>query len=402
MSRMLLDQPRRGFFRSWFVIAGLAAGGTRAIAGLPAIDQPPLPVIDTRAAFGVVTLDLAADPTRHVVVDREPAQYLGHPTTTLLPDGRTIIAVYPRGHGSGGIVMKRSPDGGRTWSDRLPVDDSWATSKETPTIFQTVDPQGTRRLLLFSGLYPIRLSHSSDEGRTWTPLTAIGRFGGIVAMSSVERLADGSHMALFHDDGRFIEERGTRGVFKVYKTLSRDGGLTWSTPVVIASLADVDLCEPGLVRSADGRHLTVILRENRRVKRSHVIESFDEGGTWTPPREVSAALTGDRHVARYLPDGRLFITFRDMAAGSPTKGDWVAWVGRHEDIGSARAGDVRVRLMDNHHDWDAAYAGLERLPDGALVATSYGHWTAGQPPYIVAVHVKAGDVSRASALLRKQ
>jgi hypothetical protein len=30
----------------------------------------------------------------------------------LLEDGRTILAVYPKGHGRGAIVMKRSTDGG--------------------------------------------------------------------------------------------------------------------------------------------------------------------------------------------------------------------------------------------------------------------------------------------------
>ena len=53
-----------------------------------------------------------------------------------------MIAVYPKGHGRGAIVMKRSTDGGLTWSDRLPTPENWATSKETPTIHRVVDPQG--------------------------------------------------------------------------------------------------------------------------------------------------------------------------------------------------------------------------------------------------------------------
>jgi hypothetical protein len=31
-----------------------------------------------------------------VVVDREKGQYLGHPTTVLLEDGKTMYCVYPR------------------------------------------------------------------------------------------------------------------------------------------------------------------------------------------------------------------------------------------------------------------------------------------------------------------
>lgn len=337
-------------------------------------------------------VDLSADTSRQVIVDREAGQYLGHPTTVLLEDGKTMVVVYPRGHGAGAITMKRSPDAGRTWSDRLPVPENWATSKETPTIYRVVDKSGVKRLILFSGLYPIRMASSVDDGATWTPLAPIGDFGGIVAMASVERLKNGDYMALFHDDGRFFRDGGKKSVFTVYKTISRDGGLTWGAPVAIASRSDVDLCEPGLVRSPDGKQIAVLLRENRRVKHSFVITSDDEGATWSDPREVAAPLTGDRHVAKYGIDGRLFVTFRDMLADSPTKGDWVAWVGRYDDIVNGRSGQYRVRLMDNTDAWDSTYPGLERLPDGAFVTTTYGHWTKGEPPYIVSIRLTLAEL----------
>jgi len=72
----------------------------------------------------------------------------------------------------------------------------------------------------------------------------------------------------------------------------------------------VHLCEPGCIRSPDGSQLAVLLRENARRKNSHVIFSDDEGRTWTEPREVPLALTGDRHTAKYAPDGRLLVSFR--------------------------------------------------------------------------------------------
>lgn len=333
----------------------------------------------------IPVIDLAGDLQRQVIVDREPGQYLGHPTTVLLEDGRTIIAVYPKGHGRGAIVMKRSTDGGRTWSERLPTPENWATSQEVPTIFRVVDREGVRRLILFSGLFPIRMAVSEDDGATWTPLEPIGDFGGIVAMASVERLADGSYMALFHDDGRFLRGEGARTAFRVYKTVSRDGGLTWGEPEVAAHRPDVDLCEPGLIRSPDGSQIALLLRENSRTRNAFVVFSDDEGVTWSDPTELPASLTGDRHTGRYAPDGRLVVTFRDMAHESTTKGDWVAWVGTYDDIVAARAGQYRVRLMDNKDSWDAAYPGLELLPDGTFVATTYGHWLEGEEPYIVSV-----------------
>ena len=347
--------------------------------------------------YSIPTIDLAGETGRQIIVDREQGQYLGHPTTVLLKDGRTIIAVYPKGHGRGEIVMKQSQDGGLTWSDRLPVPGNWATSLEVPTIYRVADSQGARRLIMFSGLYPIRMAVSEDDGSTWTPLQAIGDFGGVVAMASLARLRDGSYMALFHDDGRFLHGEGKSTTFRVYKTISRDGGLTWGDPTVIATHPRAHLCEPGLVRSPDGRQIAVLLRENSRQFNSFVITTDDEARTWSEPLELPGALTGDRHTARYAPDGRLVISFRDTTHVTPTAGDWVAWIGTYGDIAAGREGQYRVRLMDNHHDWDCAYPALELLPDGTFVATTYGHWTERQSPYIVSVRFKLEDIDARAA-----
>lgn len=75
------------------------------------------------------------------------------------------------------------------------------------------------------------------------------------------------------------------------------------------------------------------------------------------------------------------------------------WVGRYEDIVKGRPGQYRVRLMDNKRGSDCAYPGLELLPGGTFVATTYGHWTAGRKPYIVSVRFKLAEID---ALARKQ
>jgi hypothetical protein len=343
------------------------------------------------STFGIPLVDIAGEDWRQVIVDREAGQYLGHPTTQLLPDG-TILVVYPKGHGAGPIVYKRSEDGGLTWSDRLPVPESWATSKEVPTLFQLRKPDGGLRLVMFSGLYPIRRAISDDHGTTWSELEAIGDFGGIVAMASVHQQQGGDLLAFFHDDGRFLREGGQAGAFHVYATRSRDAGLTWSDPWIIAEHHEVDLCEPGLVSSPDGSRIALLLRENSRTHESFIVFSDDDGETWSEPREVPRALTGDRHTARYAPDGRLFITYRDMASDSPTKGDWVAWIGTWQDLEEVRSGAYRVRLMDNKNQWDAAYPGLELLGDGTFVTTTYGHWTSGEEPFVVSVRFKMEEL----------
>ena len=345
-------------------------------------------------------LDLDPDAHRQVIVDREPGQYLGHPTTCLLEDGKTMLCVYPKGHGRGAIVYKRSLDGGRTWSDRLPTPKTWATSKEVPTLHRVVGPDGTKRLILWSGLYPARLAVTENDGHKWSELKPAGDWGGIVVMGFVEALktGPGHYMAMFHDDGRFFSKQGKRvATFKLFKTFSRDGGLTWTHPQVVFQSAQVNLCEPGCIRSPDGRRLAVLLRENARRRNSHVIFSNDEGESWSTPREVPLDLTGDRHTGKYAPDGRLFISFRCCSPRSQAKsrrfeGDWVAWVGTWDNIERGEPGQYVVRLKDNKKGYDTAYPGVERLQDGTFVTTTYGHWNANQAPYILSVRLKLSEL----------
>lgn len=357
----------------------------------PEIDAKPAPP----TGFTIPVVDLQDEDDMHIVVDREAGQYLGHPTTVLLEDGKTILCVYPKGHGRGGIVYKRSTDGGKTWSDRLPTPKSWGTSREVPTIHRVVDAAGVKRLIMWSGLYPARLSVSEDDGKTWSELAPAGDWGGIVVMGCVVKLnKPGRYMAMFHDDGRFFTAQGKRAkpvVFTLYKTFSDDGGLTWSKPETIWSGSDIHLCEPGAVRSPDGKQIAILLRENSRTRNSYVIFSDDEGENFTQPRELPGALTGDRHTGLYTEDGRLFLSFRDItprAWDSPTEGDWVGWVGRYEDIVNGKEGQYRIRLRDNQHRWDCAYPGVLRLPDDTLVTTTYGHWDKGESPYIRTVRFK--------------
>ncbi|NLT69569.1 MAG: exo-alpha-sialidase, partial [Verrucomicrobiaceae bacterium] len=200
--------------------------------------------------YSIPIVDISGESHRQTIVDREAGQYLGHPTTVLLEDDKTLLTVYPKGHGRGAIVYKRSDDAGLTWSDRLPTPESWRTSLEVPTLHRVVDAAGKKRLILFSGLYPIRMAVSEDDGTSWSELEPIGDFGGVVTMASVLALeTPGHYLAFFHDDGRFlrggeVEKYRVKSPhdpdyssstalpwrFWVYTCLSKDGGLTWSVP----------------------------------------------------------------------------------------------------------------------------------------------------------------------------
>ncbi len=342
----------------------------------------PVPAFEI-SGYHVPVIDLSLDQGRIVSVDRENGQYLGHPTTVLLPDGKTIYAIYPKGHAVGALVLKRSDDGGLTWSDRLPVPENWKTSKNPPSIHRLEGPDGKSRLIVLTGSaenkkedLPVRMSVSEDDGRTWTPLAPIGEgaeYNAIVAASCMLRLKDGRYMALHHSD--YLSGPEGRRNMKLYKMLSSDGGLSWSKRQFVADHPVAEFCEPGAIRSPDGSQIAVLIRDNSRFRRgvseSYIIFSNDEGETWTPARALPPVLAGDKHVAKYAPDGRLVIVFRDMDFASPTRGHFMAWIGTYEDLAKNGNGQYRVKLLNNFEGVDCGYAGLELLPDGTFVAVTY-------------------------------
>ncbi len=351
----------------------------------------------------LIRIDLNDHTQRQVVVDREANQYLGHPTTCLFEDGQTILCVYPKGHGRGEVLYKRSLDGGKTWSDRLATPQSWATSQETPTLHRVIDPGGKKRVIMFSGLYPARMSISENDGASWSELEKIGDWGGIVVMGDVEGLqtGPGHYLAMFHDDGRFLTQQTRQKSpieFTLLKTVSVDGGLTWSDPSPILQSSSKHICEPGIVRSTDGSQLAVLLRENSRRHQSQIIFSDDEGETWSEPRNLPDSLCGDRHTAKYTSDGRLLISFRRVLPNTKEpdefQGDWVAWVGTYDDLVSGADGQYLVRLKDNLKGTDCAYPGVEVLPDDTFVITTYGHWDEDQSPYILSVRFRLNELDR--------
>jgi hypothetical protein len=48
--------------------------------------------------------------------------------------------------------------------------------------------------------------------------------------------------------------------------------------------------------------------------------------------------------------------------------------------------------MDNTKGSDCAYPGVELLPDGTIVTTTYGHWIPNESPYIVSVRLRLEEL----------
>ncbi len=315
--------------------------------------------------YSIPIIDLSKETHRQVIVDKEPGQYLGHPTTVLLADGKTMFCTYPLGHGGPAAILKKSTDGGLTWSERLDVPDNWATATNCPCLHRLIGPDGIERLFVFEGNGAMRQSVSLNNGKMWTPLEPNG-LHCTVAPNTIVPISGNRYLA------HYALEHGGPQDIKIWQSISSDGGLTWGPERIVAEVGHAAPDEPGTICSPNGKQILSLMRENSRRLNSLMIVSNDEGESWSEPAELPGALTGDRHMLRYAHDGRLLVTFRDMAHVSPTRGDFVAWVGTYEDIIKGREGQYRVRLLQQHGAFgDCGYAGLELLPDGTFVATTY-------------------------------
>ena len=347
-------------------------------------------------------VDLSGDAGRRVVIAQgtlAPEAYHAHPTTALLGDSKTMFCVWNIGHGGHAGPMAKSDDGGLTWTridDTLPP--NYVNFRNCPSIYRLTDPQGKERLWVFAARtaspdkvlndFPGRLQGSmprivsEDDGRTWReepplgPLAASAAtkewlanpFRCIMTFSSIVKLQDGSYLGMFHR-GSGVGEEGT---LQVLQSVTRDGGFTWSEPVIAcdgAILEGKHPCEPYVFRSPDGAGLCCLMRENRRSGTSLVMFSRDEGKTWSKAVDAPWGLTGDRHHGISLPDGRLVIMFRNASPNSRDKAGFIAWVGTYDDIRQGRPGQYRVSLLKTVKD--GFYPGIHLLPDGTIVATTY-------------------------------
>lgn len=201
-------------------------------------------------------------------------------------------------------------------------------------------------------------------------------------------------MGLFHNR-KFIN-------YKTILTFDDAGKMHWSKPEPYFSAyrgmeKHSNMCEVECVRSDGGKgdELMLITRSNTKKINSLLSFSRDEGKTWSAPVEAPAALNGERHHAEWLPDGRLFITFRSIERDKARwekhfekksmkwfSEGWIAWVGTYDDLKNGREGQYRIKIAHTYLDFqdapsvtanaDTGYCGNVVLSDGTVVTASYG------------------------------
>lgn len=347
---------------------------------------------DNLREINIPIIDISDQTDRHVIIAQgTETAWQGHPTTLLMPDGTTIYCVWQgrrnhsRQHGAPAGYLKRSDDGGRTWSDYIRVPDNWLEiGRGHPTIHRLVDSEGFARLFIICrdiNRTTFLQAMSLDEGETWTEMSPLGLMdpdgdpivGWTAPISILEAAGpDGrkKHLMWYERSREGNPSPGT-----IWQSASYDGGLTWGESKSVVDKEGAS--EPGAIRSPDGKQLLLLIREQNRQLNALFALSDDEGNTWSEPKQLPLALSGDRHLARYAPDGRLVVLFRPYppapSASLQVFQDhyFTAWVGRYEDIIRGGEGQYLLRLIRSHGGPDHTYPGLEILPDGTLVGTTY-------------------------------
>ncbi|MFP4621499.1 MAG: sialidase family protein, partial [Bacteroidales bacterium] len=289
------------------------------------------------------------------------------------------------------VFVTSSEDDGITWSEPREITskvkkDNWgwyATGPGSGIQIQQGEYKG--RLVIpcdhVTEKTERRYSHviySDDHGETW-------ELGGIspqdhVNECEVVELADGRLMLNMRNYDRSQSARQV--------AISDDGGITWKNQHFDKELTE-PVCQAAIERHTwpEKNQQGVILFSNpdhpeKRVNMT-VKGSYDEGHTWSKPVDTPWGLTGDRHMGVYTPDGRLVIAFRDRALNSPTYGHFVAWVGTYKDIKQGNQGQYRIKLLHSYADADCGYPGMEILPDGTIVATTYIKYRPGKKKHSV-------------------
>lgn len=416
------------------------------------LDYYTIPQIDLDAtAMPAGTADEYKGLYGYDVID-DSIDYLAHPDSVKLPNGR-MITFYAKGHGKGEIGAKWSDDG-RIWNEIKGLPESWKDSKETPTIYELKFNRGTNnesvRYVLISGCPTwggtqkgngFNVSVGDFDAASglikWTEfqnfygLNEKGKKGEnfvapIVAMASLTQLKENGKwtnkwMGFFHDDSAYN--------YKTILTFDEKGNMSWSVPEkYFAQYRSIEkksfMCEVEVVRSdaGEGDELMLLTRSNGRNRskemNSLMSVSTDEGKTWSEPKQLPAAVSGERLKAEWIKDkdgnDRLFITFRSICKdfrrfdksteligsgnGKWFSEGWIAWVGTYDDLKNGKEGQYRIKLAHTYladeagsqmnANGDCGYCGNVVFDGGIKIMTStYGRFPKNTKKTIIASKV---------------
>jgi hypothetical protein len=310
------------------------------------------------------------------------------------------------------IELRRSMDGGRTWSDperpfTSVVDGVRGSFKAAPMTALDgdrlimaglwVDREAHPGQPLFhpvtEGCLPMAVvvAHSDDLGRTWSGWRTVPMspdVGPPSLTSAILRLADGRLALSVETNKTYLD--ASPWLQRVVYLWSADGGVTWTAPRTVV--------EDATGRIANWDQRTGIAPDGRLVSFTWTYDfvdrayldihrrlSADGGATWTAPEPL-----GIRDQAAHpamLPDGRVVLAWVDrfgsgaikarLAAAPDAPLDPGTEVVVHQDRPPRPPGDAHTTGDDlvEMGTWTYGLPYAEALPDGDVLVVYY----AGEP-----------------------
>jgi hypothetical protein len=257
------------------------------------------------------------------VVSRDDTVYEAWPDLVLTAGGKLIClfteSVHHRDRSRTRLVMRESFDRGRTWGDKK------AFTEETSGVpfwdCARISRLPDNRLAVTCNLMQVHGEQAGDimlwlgdaEGRQWDgPVRTAAR--GIVP-DRLHVLPTGRWLLSAH------QPHPVHGFLSQNLWYSEDEGRSWRGPVVVAEQAGVNLCEASIL-PLPGGELVAYLRENSGEGwDGYKTVSVDGGLTWSPV--VRVPLPGcHRPTAGLLQDGRVLVTYRFSQGGKGWLGTW--------------------------------------------------------------------------------
>lgn len=269
---------------------------------------------------------------------------------------------------SSAVVVSRSLDGGRTWSDpaALILDGSAFFNDKESITADPVAPgtaYATWDRLDPTGHGPSYFSRTTDGGASWEPASPIYDPGGTnqTINNQIAVSTSGSGAVTVLDVFTEIR-RGQNGLASDRLALVRspDRGATWSTPIVVSDIRSIGVVDPqnpaitlrdasnlGSFASGQNGVVVAVWQDARFAGGAYdgiaFSRSLDGGITWSAPAQVNAVPSVQAFLptVSIRPDGTIGVLYYDMRNDTPdpstllvdvwlaTSTDGVAWTERH-------------------------------------------------------------------------
>lgn len=215
-------------------------------------------------------------------------------------DGRTVYAAWLQ-NGKSDTVVGKSTDFGATWS--VVVADRTNAGTDKPIL----RVRGNDVYVGFNHVQKVWVAVSHDAGHSFTvsQVNSNAKLGWSLAGGGA---IDPAGNVFFAWAG-YEQNGGAKGPVNLFISKSRDGGLTWTNTVVDISGAPPNCADYGcgwaylgaqVVLTADSSGTLYALWNSGTVdkgpERIYFSRSNDQGATWMPKQDVSAATAGVSHA----------------------------------------------------------------------------------------------------------